>query len=148
MTGRRSNITGGLSMILLAAGLWSQASSSEGVLVTEGIHPMDYPRVLIVILSGLGVVLTLLPSKKTAKDPIPIFSGRIAGMAATLVLFAAILKIVGFGPSAFVCASLCACIMGWRNLKILALINAAGCLCIWALFTYALKIPLPAGMLW
>lgn len=148
MTGRKSNIIGGLSMILLALVLWSQASSSEGVLVTEGIHPMDYPKVLIGILFAIGVILTLLPSKKITKDPIPIISRRTLGMSATFAFFAISLPFVGFAISSFIAASLCAAIMGWKNYKFLALVNATGCICIWAFFTYALKIPLPNGSLW
>lgn len=148
MISRKTNMICGLITILAAALLWSQAVSSEGAYVAEGIHPMDYPRTLIAILFSLGVILLLTPLKNTKKDPIPILSGRTVSMIAMLVLFAAVFKIMGFGLSAFVCASLCAYIMGWRNLKTLALTNAAGCFCIWALFTYALKIPLPPGMIW
>lgn len=150
MTRSRKDVICGILVAIGSAVFMSQAFSSKDALVAEGIHPMDYPRVLIGVLFFLGVLIAVKPSASAcaAKDKIPIISRRTVAMSAVLTFFAAMLDLVGFAASAFVCSSLCAAIMGWRRLLFLAGVNAVGCFCIWALFTYGLKIPLPPGTIW
>ena len=145
----RNNILGGPCVAALATGLLSQTFGGEDALGAEGIHPMDYPRVLIFILFGLSILIAVRPAAiSETKSAIPILSWRTASTALVLLLFALLLNTVGFAASAFVCSSLTAVIMGWRNYKVLLAVNAFGCPCIWALFTLVLNIPVPTGSFW
>ncbi len=145
----KKNLIIGICLAIVSAILYAQTLDTAGALVSEGIHPMDYPRMLIVLLFILSVIIAVRPSPKAEKQKeLPIFSVRILAMMGVFVLFAVLLNTMGFGVAAFLCSTLTAIIMQWKKYPILLLVNAFGCLCIWVLFTILLKIPLPKGTLW
>ena len=148
MTFSRNNLLCGLAVVLVGLVLLSRTSLSENALVSEGIHPMDYPRFLIFLLLALGILITLGIGSQPEKKGIPIITRRIVAMCGCFILFALLFSTAGFALSAFIATTLCAIIMGYRRFGLLLAVSAFGNGCIWVLFTWALKIPLPAGTLW
>ena len=149
MTFSRNNMLNGLCLAGVALILLSQAHSKEGVLVTEGIHPMDYPRFLLFMLLGLSVLVAVKPAKPGEDTGgIPIVSRRTVSMCLSFVLYALLFETAGFAVSAFLGMALCALIMGYRRYGMLCASCVISCVCVWLTFTYALKIQLPAGTIW
>lgn len=144
----RNNVLCGLVVILTGVILLSQTSLSENALVSEGIHPMDYPRFLIFLLCVLGVLIVLGIGSSPEKKGIPIVTRRTVSMCGCFILFALLFNTAGFAASSILCTMLCALIMGYRRCTILVAVCVFGNGCIWVLFTYALKIPLPTGTMW
>lgn len=148
MTLSRNNGICGLVVIALGAVLLSQSSLSENALVSEGIHPMDYPRFLIFLLCALGVFIVFGIGSAPEKKGIPIVTRRTVSMCGCFILFALLFNTVGFAVSSTLATVLCALVMGYRRYGMLLAVSAFGNGCVWMLFTYALKIPLPTGTLW
>ena len=144
----RNNCICGLAVIAFGLFLLSQASLPEGALVSEGIHPMDYPRFLIFLLCALGVLIILGIGSTPEKKGIPIVTRRTVTMCGCFILFALLFNTAGFAFSSFVATTLCALIMGYKRYGVLLAVSAFGNGCIWVLFTYGLKIPLPVGTMW
>ncbi|WP_027187903.1 tripartite tricarboxylate transporter TctB family protein [Desulfovibrio cuneatus] len=150
MTLIKRNMLSGFSIVLVALILYSQTLSMGDAFLTEGIHPMDYPRVLIGLLAVLGFIIAFKPSASacsTGEHIAPITS-RTPLMLLALSLYALLFVYVGFYVSSVVGASCCALVMGWKRCGLLLLVNLVGVACIWLLFTYALKIPLPVFPWW
>lgn len=148
MTLSRNNVFCGLAVIIAGLILLSQTTLSENALVSEGIHPMDYPRFLILVLCFLGVLIILGIGSKPEKKGIPIVTKRTLSMCGCFILFALLFNTAGFAVSSTLSTVLCALIMGYRRYGLLLAVCAFGNACIWVLFTYMLKIPLPAGTVW
>ena len=148
MTLSRNNIICGLVVIALGLILLSQTSLSENALVSEGIHPMDYPRFLIFVLCALGVLIILGIGSTPEKKGIPIVTRRTVAMCGCFILFALLFNPVGFAISSVLSTLLCALIMGYRRYGMLLAVSVFGNGCVWGLFTYMLKIPLPTGTIW
>lgn len=145
----KQNLISGFSMVAIGLILYSQTFGLEDAFLSEGIHPMDYPRVLIYILIAVGLIIAFKPSASSCAqgDGIAIFSLRSCGIGAAMLVYALIFDVVGFAISSLLISCACAWIMGWRNLKVMLITNVLGVAIIWALFRYILKIPLPTGML-
>lgn len=145
----RINAISGLSILAVGLLLFSQTFGYEDTTLSEGIHSMDYPQVLIVLFMITGVAILLAPSSSSCAqgDGIPVFSFRSCGIAVLFLGYALLLPVIGFGSSSFLAASLCGYLLGWRRLPLLLSANGAGVLCIWFLFNNVLKIPTPAGFL-
>ncbi|MCL1939676.1 MAG: tripartite tricarboxylate transporter TctB family protein [Desulfovibrionaceae bacterium] len=145
MTFTFRNLCNGLALAGVALILWTQTYGSENALQTEGIHPMDYPRFLIIFLFVLAILSVFKPGRDEAGS-MPILTRRTVPMCLSFVLYALLFDVAGFAVSAFFGMFSCALIMGYKRYALLGGVCAAACACIWALFTYALKIPLPAGI--
>ena len=144
------NMLSGLSLVLVALILYTQTHSMENAFLTEGIHPMDYPRFLLGLLGLLGLIIAFKPSASacsTGEGTAPITS-RTPLMLLALSLYAVLFVTLGFFIASVIGASCCAVVMGWRRYGLLLAVNLVGIACIWALFTYGLKIPLPTCPWW
>jgi hypothetical protein len=65
-----------------------------------------------------------------------------------LILFGVLFEKIGFALCAFGCMMLSGVIMGYKRYTLLVCVSAMSCACIWTIFTYVLKIPLPLGTIW
>ena len=150
MTLTKRNMLSGFSITLVALVLYTQTHGMGDAFLTEGIHPMDYPRALIGLLAILGLIIAFKPSASacsTGENTAPITS-RTPLMLLALSLYALLFVYAGFYVSSVIGASCCALVMGWKRYGLLLLVNVVGIACIWLLFTYALKIPLPVFPWW
>lgn len=144
----KSNIINGIFVLFVSVALFFQTTGKKDAFITEGIHPMDYPRALIIILLILGVFIAFTKSNETKGDRIPIVTRRTISMCLSLILFGILFEKIGFALCAFGSMMLSGVIMGYRRHLFLCCISAISCACIWIVFTYILKIPLPAGTIW
>lgn len=144
----RSNIFNGIFVLFVSVLLFFRTTGKEDAFTTEGIHPMDYPRALIFLLFILGILIAFTKSKKTEEDRIPIVTRRTISMCISLIFFAILFEKIGFALCAFGGMMLCGIIMGYRRFVLLTCVSAISCACIWIVFTYVLKIPLPTGTIW
>lgn len=149
MTLSRPNLISGFCIVIIGIILLSQTFALNDAMLSEGIHPMDYPRALIYILLVLGAIIIFKPCDSACSKPgdIPIFSFRSCTVALTLVLYALLLDYLGFALTSFLATCCAGYIMGWRRIWSLLLINFFGISIIWILFKYGLKILLPSGEL-
>lgn len=144
----RSNIINGIIVLLVSVVLFFQTKGTKNVFMTEGVHPMDYPRALIILLIILGFFIAFTKTKKTEEDRIPIVTRRTISMCLSLILFGILFEIIGFALCSFGGMMMSGVIMGYRRNMFLAGVSAISSACIWAIFTYVLKIPLPLGTIW
>ena len=144
----RDNILNGLCVAGVAVLLLSQTFGSENFIKTEGIHPMDYPRFLICMLLGIAVFIAIKPAGTDNGNSIPIVTRRTVFMSLSFVLYALLFETTGFAVSSFFGILFCALIMGYKRYWLLCGYSVIGCAGIWLLFTYTLKIQLPAGTIW
>lgn len=143
----RENLISGLVVIALGLVFLSQTFGLEQANSTEGIHPMDYPKVLTWIFIAVGCCIVLIPSHHRSDSDIPLFSARTAAVSGILAAYALLLDHMGFGVTSFCAACGIGYAMGWRKLPSLLLSNLCGTAVIWSLCWYVLKIPLPVGVL-
>lgn len=146
---KKDDVISGVLLMGLSGVLYMQTlvDPSE-IMFEDDIDPMKYPRLLILLLAFLGAVLAgkglrLAP----VVSAVPVFSRRTLGVMAVLLLYAAVFTTVGFFVSSFIAAFAVSFIMGWRRLPVLAAVCGLSMVVIWLLFTYILRIPLPAGTL-
>jgi len=144
----RSNIINGIFVLLASVVLFFQTTGKKDAFITEGIHPMDYPRALIILLIILGFFIAFTKTKKNEEDRIPIVTRRTISMCLSLILFGILFEIIGFAICSFGGMMMSGVIMGYRRIMFLACVSAISCACIWTIFTYVLKIPLPLGSIW
>lgn len=146
---KKQDVVSGTLLIALSVLLYTQTvAPSDAVIFEDDIDPMKYPRLLVLTLGLLGVVLAgkglML---RDAEQGIPVFSLRTLGVMAVLLVYAAIFTTAGFFLSSFIAGVAVAFIMGWHRFPILAVSFVLSLAVIWLLFTYVLRIPLPAGTL-
>jgi hypothetical protein len=143
----KSNIINGIVVFLAAVVLYLQTIGQEDAFMTEGVHPMDYPRILIILLFILSFFISFT-SKKIEEDHIPIITRRTVSMCLVLILFGVCFEKLGFAVCIFSAMVLSGLIMGYERYVLLCGISAALCACIWIVFTHVLQIPLSAGTIW
>lgn len=144
------NLTAGAGLVALSLVLLTQVPlSTGGGFSTDDIDPMLYPRVLIFLLLGCGLVIAFLPSSSACAqgDGIPFFTWRTFASAGAIVAYSLLVNILGFMTASFLASVALAAIMGWHKWFNLLWINAVGMVVFWLLFRHVLKIVLPAGCL-
>lgn len=143
------DVASGLALLGLGALLFSQTFVEGSEIVFEDdVDPMQYPRLLTILLMGLGLFIAGkgLAGKGTGdKGDFPVFTRRTLGVMLVLLAYGLSFTSLGFFISSAVAFFVLAVIMGWRRLPTLALVCLATMTFIWFLYTWILRIPLPSG---
>lgn len=142
----RTNLIGGIAIVVIGLVLLSQAQPEAFLTPAGGVNPMEYPRALLYVFITVGVLTAFSPARKRSPDDLPFFSLRTAAVAVILVLYALLVTRLGFAVTSFLAACGIAWAMGWRKPRSLILVNLAGVGCIWFLFNSVLHLKLPAGI--
>lgn len=136
-----------LGLVLVALGLaavWG-AQSLEVRFLGDPVGPKPFPTIAGTVLAFCGLLVALRPGPPAAW-PAPARLGAIAAAAAALVLYAVLMRPLGFVLATALAVTVSALVFGARA-ALAPLFGLGIGAALYVLFDRALEIPLPKGLL-
>lgn len=134
-------------LLLLALAVWYGIAGHgfQSDFVTDPLGPAAWPVALAAMLALFSLYLIVRPDAEPHWPSATVW-GRQAAVVASLVIYAALLEIIGFIVDSTLLVGLLALLLGATRRHALVM-GVASSLVLYALFNYALGLPLPAGAL-
>jgi putative tricarboxylic transport membrane protein len=139
---------GGILVLAFAVAYLAVGFTIPAASVGDPLGPTAFPVLLGALLALLGVSLVLWPGRlPEGGRPAPGRWGVVAALAGLLGLYGYSLPDVGYPLATFLFLGIAARLLGERSWTLSVGLAAAVSLGIYLLFTQALDVPLPLGVL-
>jgi putative tricarboxylic transport membrane protein len=142
----RTNRVAGIVLAALGVAVAAEATTFDVAFLTDPVGPKALPLVAATIFAITGVFLLFRPGLSPGW-PTRTVALRMAGAAASFVVYAVLLAPLGFTVSTTLCVGSLSLLFGGppgRSLGAAVLLSVA----LWYLFVWVLGLPLPLGALW
>tara|TARA_B100000678_G_C18151445_1_gene479100 strand:+ start:220 stop:684 length:465 start_codon:yes stop_codon:yes gene_type:complete len=146
---------GSRDMLLGATGLITGAillnevgamEANKNPLFDYGVGPVLFPKALLVIWLSLSFLILVRAWFFVNEEAEQVNHKRLWSVVAGVSIFVAVIPVLGFLVSAIIFSLLLPCVVGYRNLKVVAAVGAIFPLVVWYAFTHWLDIFLPSSM--
>lgn len=118
----------------------------------DDLGPAFWPKILCVALIGLSVLLAVESFVKYGKEDVAVQFLTTTWQKTTwkavgiLVLFVALIKLLGFYPAAFLFLPAILWLFGERNKKVIVIMDIAILIVVYVVFSILLRVQLPTSM--
>ncbi len=136
------------TFILLAIALFIYTYTvPEGYLDEGYLHPMTYPRVLLIIIGILCAVNAFTKQVSIDMRQFARFLPSMFGLLGSLTVFMVLLPYLGFLISSIIMSFLILCVLDYSKIIYRLIISISVCTFFWYIFKSVIYLPLPIGSL-
>ncbi|MBP1777626.1 MAG: integral rane protein [candidate division NC10 bacterium] len=139
---------GGVCVLAFAVAYLAVALSIPTAAMGDPLGPTAFPVVLGGFMALLGITLAARPDRaREGGDEAPGRWGIVAALAGLLGLYGYSLPVVGYPLGTFLFLGITARLLGERSWSLTVGLSASVSLGVYVLFTRALDVPLPLGII-